>query len=464
MQKRSLAALGVIVAAALSAGCSNGTADDGRLVAPVSLSPWARSYPGTINVGALASGEDGSVLLGGTLLGTTDFGGGQLETGPESSVFLAYLDPAGNHRLSGWTGTEDTLSGAAVGPFGDLYLTGSFTGDIGFGSGTLTSGKGGHPQGYLVSFAQGNIPDHSLAIPSKTGTSHVDRVAATPDGDVIVAARADDTTDFGGGTPDSPSGASQLVIAAYSRQGTYKWETRIDDRSWNPAQIAVDHDGNVVFASLATQGPVTWGGVTVHVGSYVGKISRDGEPLWLQGCSANVGELPNALAVGTDAKGDVYLGGTSPAGFSIGGVQLPPPPEGVNGINRIGYLVKMNADGEVLRTRAFITQSSSTDMTFAFSDSGETVVAASGAGGVDFGAGLLWPRGNGVVLARLSPDGKVLRQMILEDHKYAYVSALAIDPTGKTVAAGGFSGALDVSGAHLESTGDRDLWVARLDF
>src|SRR5262245_46021815 len=93
---------------------------------------------GDVRTQSVASGPAGDVLIGGTYWCVVDFGAGTLAAQPQGSVFLAHLDADGQHLFSGSTGANDVVESVAVGPSGDLFAAGNFSGLINFGSGTLS--------------------------------------------------------------------------------------------------------------------------------------------------------------------------------------------------------------------------------------------------------------------------------------------------------------------------------------
>ncbi len=82
---------------------------------------------------------DDEVVIGGSLRGTFDFGGGALVTPPDQShPFLTRYDLAGVHLSSAtYDATRAGFSGADRGPDGELALIGDFVGTLDLGDGPL---------------------------------------------------------------------------------------------------------------------------------------------------------------------------------------------------------------------------------------------------------------------------------------------------------------------------------------
>ena len=97
---------------------------------------------------AIASGPYGDLFLGGTFRNTIDFGGGELLAEPNGSLFMVHLDAGGRDTFSGATGSADQIRSVAIGPQRDLYVAGSYNGFINFGTG---KSEGTH-DGFLAAF------------------------------------------------------------------------------------------------------------------------------------------------------------------------------------------------------------------------------------------------------------------------------------------------------------------------
>jgi hypothetical protein len=111
-----------------------------------------RIYPGVVDPATVgrpvAFDVDGNLLLTGSFQGSVDFGGGALESvvipgtgGPSWDVFVAQLDPAGEHLYSKAFGSIGRDVGLAVAgdPSRHIVATGEFEGKIELGDHTLTS-------------------------------------------------------------------------------------------------------------------------------------------------------------------------------------------------------------------------------------------------------------------------------------------------------------------------------------
>ncbi len=102
---------------------------------------WSKRFgdPNATRASGLACDANGDVIVGGTLDGTVDFGGGPLATAGGNDVFVTRLDAAGNHVWSkrfGSFGSQAALD-LALGPTGVIHVVGRFGGSLDFGGGAL---------------------------------------------------------------------------------------------------------------------------------------------------------------------------------------------------------------------------------------------------------------------------------------------------------------------------------------
>ena len=94
----------------------------------------------------LAMGQDGVLYLAGRFSETIDLGGGPLTAvGPDQTdIVVASFDANGAHRWSMRLGGPqwDEANGIAVDAGGNLYLIGTFSGEVDFGKGPLVAQGG----------------------------------------------------------------------------------------------------------------------------------------------------------------------------------------------------------------------------------------------------------------------------------------------------------------------------------
>ncbi|HKW15274.1 MAG TPA: SBBP repeat-containing protein, partial [Candidatus Krumholzibacteria bacterium] len=177
---------------------------------------WSARYgdAGSQYATALATDASGNVYMTGANANGVDFGGGLLTSAGSYDVFLAKFNPGGVHQWSAEWGDASTQSGGriAVGPLGDVFLGGSFTGAINFGGGLLTSA--GLDDAYLVQFNASGVHQWSARFGDANKYQGISSVAARPTNGCVVTGLFLNTIDFGGG-PLTSSDYIDMFLASF---------------------------------------------------------------------------------------------------------------------------------------------------------------------------------------------------------------------------------------------------------
>jgi hypothetical protein len=159
----------------------------------------------------VAVDSSGNVLIAGGFEGTIDLGGGPLMSAGGDDIFMAQLDPVGNHvwsRRFGDADNQDTIGPQAlsVDHAGNILWIGDFSGALDFGGSPLVA-TGGSKASFMVKLdSSGNhLWNKQFA---KAGSASI---ASDPWGNVVHAGRFSDTIDFGEG-PLSTAGAHDIFL------------------------------------------------------------------------------------------------------------------------------------------------------------------------------------------------------------------------------------------------------------
>jgi WD40 repeat protein len=454
MRKYALSILGLVTALS-GAGCKKVDVEGDS---PLDFEPWALSFEstqGSLFGTAIASGPEGDLFLGGSFSDKADLGGGYLlaEAEAGAAVFVAHLDKDGNHLFSGSTGSNDSVSSVAVGPEGELYVAGSYDGAINFGTGKLT----GYKNGYLAAFQAGGAPEHSRALGGEA-EDWVDDVTVTPAGDVVVAARAGDDTDFGGGSVVSVYSRKDAVVAAYDPLGDFLWEVRVPNAVYATLSVASDANGNV-FVTGRSYEDIEIGTLQSVAGSFVAKISATGTPLWIETATSAQGVYPELydLAVGPD--GSVFVTGSHSYGtFAIGGIGSGYAEDSES------FWLRLSPTGEGLHFHDLQTPSYYGVPQLAIAPGGDVIVGLTMFYTFDFGGGLVstGPQQN-AVLVRFTPAGEHVRSLEIQGSNNEYLGDLAVDADGNAVVLGWFDATVDIGGTSLSTDIGNAMFVARME-
>lgn len=273
---------------------------------------WSRRFGGPLGQVPYTVSFDpsGAIVFAGTFYGTIDFGGGLLTSAGAGDIFVAKLDPSGQHAWSKRFGdaSNQVAYSVATDPAGNVVLTGVCVGATDFGAGALEGGGGGDI--FVVELdSAGNHLWSRVFGDEKDQIAYA--VAADEKGNVIVTGSLYGAVDFGGDMLVS-AGGSDVFVLALDAGGNYGWSKRFgDEKDQIGYGVAVDSAGNALitgsFAGLTDfgGGPLTSaGGADV----FVAKLDQgSGTHLWSrragatgtdQGVSAAIDTSGNAIVAG----------------------------------------------------------------------------------------------------------------------------------------------------------------------
>ena len=228
------------------------------------------------------------------------------------------------------------------------------------------------------------------------------------------------------------------------------------------ASLAVGTGGEILLGGTF-QGSMSFDGFAlVSAGNndvFLTKLNANGNHLWSKSFGGPAGQ--SAVAVATDASGNMIFTGTGGGTFDFGLGNIP-------GTGEI-FLVKLDAAGNTLWAKRFGVpgkgQIAGTVKTDAL---GNIVIGGQFDGSLDFGGGALVSMGGeDIFVAKLSPGGDHLWSKsfgsVLSSQRCASV---AIDAAGNIVLTGQFLGTINFGGAALVATNmnsTQNIFLAKLD-
>ena len=174
---------------------------------------WSKRFGGVSEAYGLGVTTDatGNVVLTGSFQDTVDFGGGPLTSVGSYAAFVAKLDPAGNHLWSqrSFGDANNHASDVATDAAGNVLVTGMFRETVDFGGGPLTS-----PGGHDVFVAKLDPAGNHLWSKGfgDEGTQYGIGVTTDAAGNVLVTGWVQGTLDFGGG-PLTSAGSYDVFVA-----------------------------------------------------------------------------------------------------------------------------------------------------------------------------------------------------------------------------------------------------------
>lgn len=172
---------------------------------------WSQGFgdAGSHPLQIVGSNDAGGSYLTVELAGSIDFGGGQLTSVGGSDIFLAKFDGNGAHVWSKRFGDASGQSARtmAVTPAGEVFLAGTNTGTLNFGSGPLLSNGS-----FLARFSSAG----SHVSSQDFGNSCTPMaVAVDPWANPIMAGDKNGATDFGGG-PIAQIGSTDIFLVRFA--------------------------------------------------------------------------------------------------------------------------------------------------------------------------------------------------------------------------------------------------------
>ena len=157
---------------------------------------------------AVATDQNGNVVVTGAFFGTLNFGGENLTSAGHYDIYIAKLDAAGSHLWSQRFGDEDPQSALSVvtDANGDVVVTGHFSGTVDFGGGDLTSANAM----FVAKFNAAGIHEWSQRFGGAYGAS----VATDGNENVVATGGFAGTVNFGG--QDLVSAGGDIFIAKFA--------------------------------------------------------------------------------------------------------------------------------------------------------------------------------------------------------------------------------------------------------
>jgi hypothetical protein len=194
--------------------------------------------------------------------------------------------------------------------------------------------------------------------------------------------------------------------------------------------------------------------------AFVARFDASGAVVWSRSFDGmngdDLGMYEPGRAVALDAAGNIVLAGNFAGTLDLG----CGPMKGYGDL----FVAKLDAAGHCLASRSFDGQKFVDSLQVAVDGAGNVVVAGRFNGSVSFGGGTLTSTGYDDPFV-VKFDGAlqhVWSRAFATGSGLASTVDVAVDGAGNVVLAGGFGGSVSFGGATLSSTGQRDVFVAKL--
>ena len=302
---------------------------------------WVKSFGGSKSDKGISIGVDslGYVYISGYFNNNADFGSFNLvyngSQGNNKDMFVAKLDSFGTviWAISGGGGPyDDRALGMHVTPGGDVFLTGTFWGNITFPynqTPNFTANGNGYDTSMLTKidkdgncvFARGFGANTGgpCPWPMYDGDDHSYDVKVDGDGFIYVTGFwSGDDADFDGFTLTNPNWNNSCQPAGYIAKldslGNFIWVDKFDgikdQRGSRDNRLAIDEFSNIYvvggFENTGSYGPfsVTSNG---DWDAFLFKMDKDGNWIWAKNIGSNKSDRANSIAI--DICNDIYITG-----------------------------------------------------------------------------------------------------------------------------------------------------------
>lgn len=428
---------------------------------------WARHFGWTGNPvrppHQLAVGPLGTIALAQTFPGKIDFGGDPLVSDAEDG-YLALFDAQGKYLADAHldASPQMDLAGAigqlrlAMGPEGEVYLAGSFSGELEIGGDTHVAVYGVDALAdiiwatydvLLVKFA----PDGAYLWSKRFGDEYSQEafaLAVTPAGNPVIGGPNEGVVDFGGGPLGVGDEKTTGFLAEFTPGGDHVWSRSFGPPYAYPVLLSIDPAGRISMAGAAAPGADLGGGPLppVPTEQFIAQFDATGAHRWSRPY------LPehDLRAMVAGATGAVV----------VTGMYSPPDPFESPDMNLARFAA---ADGALLWNEKAETvgDTSSRGLALTFDLAGNIVVGGNFTDSIDLGDGPLGS-GGGMFLAGYDPSGALLWQRQFGMPLYYAPEALVRGPEGELVFTGTLTQCADLGFGLMKAFGSEDILLVRL--
>jgi len=382
-------------------------------------------------------------------------------SGRSSSVDMLAWEWA--HKAGGSSG-DDSSNDIVVHSNGDVYVTGSFESTATFGNTILTSFGNDD-----VFVAKMNSTGHWLwAVHAGGNGNDIGMsVALDSSGNAFIAGKFQGTAQFGLDSMTAAGNAGDLFVAKISSNGVWQWVNGADSHPSgtddSATSIAVDSNGYVYLTGFFQRDinfdstTLTWAGMD---DIFVAKIDTWGNWQWATMAGGAQGvDQANSIAIGPN--GNVFITGYYQFTSAFGSNSL------TSQGGRDAFLAKVSPQGNWIWSESMGGASDDTGNSIDVDSQGG--VYASGyfystftVGNISYGAG----GSSDTFVVKASDQGSTMAWEWASRASSSSVNAgeaLTLNSNGDLMVTGGFGGTISFGSTTLTSSGNKDVFVAKID-
>ena len=371
------------------------------------------------------------------------------------------------------------VSGVALDPSGNIFITGYFSRTLIFGDAYFTTTSSGGNDVFVGKYS--NSGDFLWA--KNIGGTSDDRgisLATDASGNVYTTGTFRGTVDFdpGSGVANLVTGSGSCVfVSKLDASGNYGWAKILDTNQGNGTGIALDASGNV-YTTGSFSGSIDFDPSSANVYSYssgsidvfISKLDASGNYVWGRTMGGSRADIANSICL--DASGNIYTTGyfnSSDADFdpSSGVAQL-----GTTGINDDDvFISKLNASGNYVWAKKLGGPLSDIGRNIKVDASGNVYTTGVFQGTSDFDPGnavvnLSSAGGNDIFVSKLDASGNYVWAKTWGGTGDDNGNGISVDASGNIYTTGSFKNTVDFdpnSGVvNLAAIGNDDIFLSKL--
>ena len=355
--------------------------------------------------------------------------------------------------------STDYGSGISVDANGNSYGTGRFKGTATFGADTLTS-SGDYDVFVAKIDADGNCQWAKQA--GGPFTCYGSGISVDANGNSYVTGSFSGTATFGAFTLTS-SGSGDVFVAKIDTDGNCQWAINAGGSSGDYGSgISVDANGNS-YVTGRFEGIATFGADTLTSSGlrdvFVAKLDADGNWQWAK--QAGGSSYDYGYGISVDANGNSYVTGNFELTAIFGAFTLTS-----SGSNDI-FVAKLDTDGNWQWAKQAGGSVGDTGSGISVDANGNSYGTGRFAGTATFGADTLTSivGGHDIFVAKFDADGnwQWAKQAVGAGADYDYGNGISLDADGNSYVTGYFEGTATFGTTTITSSGDDDVFVAKID-
>jgi hypothetical protein len=346
---------------------------------------WSKGFE-TYNVRDVEVDAAGNIILTGMVLSQANFGGGTIISNGSYDIYVAKLDPNGNHIWSvSYGGSEwDEPAALDIDSAGNIVIAGTFGGSVSFGATVLSAADADDV--YVAKLSGGDGSALWAKRFGGIGAQQAQGVASGPSDQIAVVGYFLTGIDFGGGVIPS-EGDTDGYVVVMDGAGSPTFSRTLGGAQGSLLEaVAFDAAGQVLVAGEFS-GDIDFGGATLTSnGGYdvaIARLDAAGNEVW----SAHHGGVAYEIAASVQItpSGHIVLAGSYAGEVTFGGADLPMLPDG----NYSVFIARFDGAGNHVWSNGYGGPDEQTSLEVRVDSAENTFLAGSYADTIDFGGGAL---------------------------------------------------------------------------